>query len=388
ATAAVPKEIGELAEVAGRLQAQTKQTTQTINRLHNLLARVFPELANVTKDFAAAWVLEPYTFPMDSIDSSGGAFFEQAKVTDGAGNYIIVGSLEDNADDNAVHGVKVVPPPITVVGEKIALDAPAGTEIATFSLKMAAPAYDWANCLTSATLADGTPVSVYVSGKPGGPFGIYLKNGLNNQTGMVQYINLKEGLDEEDMERTVVAQQAAQVKTNIYMEKWDSRIADAKTKQTGVQFFGPTIRVIYEATGNAGNLANFKFVRQMQETLWEGNNGVMKEVKKSKGWEADGPNPLSDANTQNANGWTYRNLDAPTYAFAAQFLPAKKVVDYRFLVQDRNGKTVAEATTGEIVIDIDKNGKVSVGGPGYKPNATFQVNRTPQGLQFQITPTK
>ena len=61
ATAAVPKEIGELAEVAGRLQAQTKQTTQTINRLHNLLARVFPELANVAKNVAAAWVLNLLT---------------------------------------------------------------------------------------------------------------------------------------------------------------------------------------------------------------------------------------------------------------------------------------------------------------------------------------
>jgi transposase len=61
ATAAVPKEIGALAEVAGRLQAQTKQTTQTINRLHNLLARVFPELANLAQNFAAAWVLELLT---------------------------------------------------------------------------------------------------------------------------------------------------------------------------------------------------------------------------------------------------------------------------------------------------------------------------------------
>src|SRR3984885_16346489 len=34
-----------LREVAGRLQAQVKQKTQAINRLHNLLARVFPELA-------------------------------------------------------------------------------------------------------------------------------------------------------------------------------------------------------------------------------------------------------------------------------------------------------------------------------------------------------
>ena len=47
-----------LREVAGRLQAQVKQTTQAINRLHNLLARVFPELATLTDDIAAAWVLQ------------------------------------------------------------------------------------------------------------------------------------------------------------------------------------------------------------------------------------------------------------------------------------------------------------------------------------------
>jgi transposase len=39
------------------LQAQVKQTTQAINRLHNLLARVFPELATLTEDFGARWVL-------------------------------------------------------------------------------------------------------------------------------------------------------------------------------------------------------------------------------------------------------------------------------------------------------------------------------------------
>jgi transposase len=47
-----------LREVAGRLQAQVKQTTQAVNRLHNLLARVFPELATITKNVATAWVLE------------------------------------------------------------------------------------------------------------------------------------------------------------------------------------------------------------------------------------------------------------------------------------------------------------------------------------------
>jgi transposase len=44
-------------EVAGRLQAQVKQTTRAINRLHNLLARTFPELATLTEDLAAGWVL-------------------------------------------------------------------------------------------------------------------------------------------------------------------------------------------------------------------------------------------------------------------------------------------------------------------------------------------
>lgn len=46
-----------LREVAGRLQAQVKQTTQATNRLHNLLARVFPELATLINDLSAGWVL-------------------------------------------------------------------------------------------------------------------------------------------------------------------------------------------------------------------------------------------------------------------------------------------------------------------------------------------
>jgi transposase len=57
ATLARTTEMILLREVAGRLQAQVKQTTQAINRLHNLLARVFPELATLTYDIAAAWVL-------------------------------------------------------------------------------------------------------------------------------------------------------------------------------------------------------------------------------------------------------------------------------------------------------------------------------------------
>jgi transposase len=50
-----------LKEVVGRLQAQVKQTTQAVNRLHNLLARVFPELATLTDDFEAGWVLRLLT---------------------------------------------------------------------------------------------------------------------------------------------------------------------------------------------------------------------------------------------------------------------------------------------------------------------------------------
>jgi transposase len=57
ATAPVPAAMTLLREVAGRLQAKVKQSTQAINRLHNLLARVFPELANLTDDLSASWVL-------------------------------------------------------------------------------------------------------------------------------------------------------------------------------------------------------------------------------------------------------------------------------------------------------------------------------------------
>jgi transposase len=57
ATLALPPQMILLREVAGRLQAQVKQTTQAINRLHNLMARVFPELATLANDFDARWVL-------------------------------------------------------------------------------------------------------------------------------------------------------------------------------------------------------------------------------------------------------------------------------------------------------------------------------------------
>jgi transposase len=57
ATPPLPPDMAVLREVAGRLQAQVKQSTQAVNRLHNLMARVFPELAQLTNNFAAVWVL-------------------------------------------------------------------------------------------------------------------------------------------------------------------------------------------------------------------------------------------------------------------------------------------------------------------------------------------
>jgi len=57
ATAPTSAALTLLREVAGRLQAKVKQSTQAINRLHNLLARVFPELANLTDDLTNSWVL-------------------------------------------------------------------------------------------------------------------------------------------------------------------------------------------------------------------------------------------------------------------------------------------------------------------------------------------
>jgi transposase len=57
ATLPVPPQLGLLREVTARLQAQVKQTTQATNRLHNLMARVFPELATLADDFSARWLL-------------------------------------------------------------------------------------------------------------------------------------------------------------------------------------------------------------------------------------------------------------------------------------------------------------------------------------------
>src|SRR6185295_12604240 len=57
ATPATTPALVLLREVVGRLQAKVKQSTQAINRLHNLLARVFPEMATLTEDLSASWVL-------------------------------------------------------------------------------------------------------------------------------------------------------------------------------------------------------------------------------------------------------------------------------------------------------------------------------------------
>jgi transposase len=51
-------ELRLLRQVAGRLQAVVRQRTRLINQFHHLLALTFPELALLTKNLAAGWVLE------------------------------------------------------------------------------------------------------------------------------------------------------------------------------------------------------------------------------------------------------------------------------------------------------------------------------------------
>jgi transposase len=57
ATPATPNEFYVLREIAGRVQGNSKDTTRAVNRLHNLIARVFPELPMIASDISAAWVL-------------------------------------------------------------------------------------------------------------------------------------------------------------------------------------------------------------------------------------------------------------------------------------------------------------------------------------------
>ncbi len=58
ATLPVPTQMALLREITSRLQAQVKQSTQAVNRLHNLMARAFPELATLADDFSASWLLQ------------------------------------------------------------------------------------------------------------------------------------------------------------------------------------------------------------------------------------------------------------------------------------------------------------------------------------------
>jgi transposase len=56
-TEPVPPAFYALREIAARLQGQVRDSTRALNRLHNLLARVFPELSNFVSDLSARWVL-------------------------------------------------------------------------------------------------------------------------------------------------------------------------------------------------------------------------------------------------------------------------------------------------------------------------------------------
>ena len=65
-TAETPPQIQALSEIASRLEAQVTQVTRLTNQWHNLLSRVFPELAVHTQNLAAAWVvalLDKYPSP-------------------------------------------------------------------------------------------------------------------------------------------------------------------------------------------------------------------------------------------------------------------------------------------------------------------------------------
>lgn len=57
-TAGQTPEFLMLREVTARLKIKVRDVTRAVNRLHNLLARVFPELANCVPDVSATWVLK------------------------------------------------------------------------------------------------------------------------------------------------------------------------------------------------------------------------------------------------------------------------------------------------------------------------------------------
>jgi len=58
ATATLPAAMHQLREVASRLAAQIRHSTRLVNQLHNLLARVFPELDMIVAHLPVQWVLE------------------------------------------------------------------------------------------------------------------------------------------------------------------------------------------------------------------------------------------------------------------------------------------------------------------------------------------
>lgn len=57
ATQATPDALVHLREIVARLEGQTRLSTRLANQLHNLLARVFPELGLLIADVQAGWVL-------------------------------------------------------------------------------------------------------------------------------------------------------------------------------------------------------------------------------------------------------------------------------------------------------------------------------------------
>ena len=61
ATAGAEPGYHHLREIVGRLEAQCRQATRLTNQLHNLLARVFPELPLIAADLQARWVLQLLT---------------------------------------------------------------------------------------------------------------------------------------------------------------------------------------------------------------------------------------------------------------------------------------------------------------------------------------
>jgi hypothetical protein len=57
ATFEVPEAFQVLREIASRLESQARQTTRASNALHNLMSRVFPELATLVSSFKAEYLL-------------------------------------------------------------------------------------------------------------------------------------------------------------------------------------------------------------------------------------------------------------------------------------------------------------------------------------------